>query len=143
MSQPLPSSERQEHSLSSSCLPGELSLFHAITEHIPDAAVFVVDQKYRYLLAGGGGLANTGMSPADFEGKYVANKVPPEMLEQLLLDYSTVFAGGTFIREHSVGSRSYRTRGRLIKGVNGALDVVLAISYDITNEAKVSGLSLF
>ncbi len=124
-------------------LPGEISLFRAITQNIPGAAVFVVDQDFRYLLAGGDGLKDAGMTPADFEGKFLANVIPPEQLNQALADYTTIFAGKTFVREHPVGPRFYRTRGRLIKGTNGTRDVALAVSYDITDEVKVTEVGQF
>lgn len=140
MSQPLPTWVTYEQTGTPSKLPGEISLYRAITEHIPGAAVFIVDQGFRYLLAGGGGLKDAGMSPADFEGKFLANVVPPDQLSTALADYTAILAGETFVREHSVGARFYRTRGRLIKGINGARDVALAVSYDITDELKVAKL---
>jgi len=124
-------------------LPGEISLFRAITQNIPGAAVFVVDQDFRYLLAGGDGLKEAGMTPADFEGRFLANVVPAELLSTYLADYTAIFAGETFVREHPVGARFYRTRGRLIKGTNGTRDVALAVSYDITDEVKVAELGQF
>lgn len=111
---------------------GNIALIRAITEHIPGSAVFVLDADFRYLFAGGDGLHNTGMSASDFEGKYLASVVPAELLNQYLADYTAIFAGRAFVREHSVGSRLYRTRGRLIKGNEGRRDLALAISYDIT-----------
>lgn len=138
MSQPLPSWVSYEQTGTPSRLAGEVSLFRAITEHIPGAAVFVLDQDFRYLLAGGGGLRDAGMTPSDFEGKFLANVVPPELLSQYLADYTAIFAGETFVREHPVGSRFYRTRGRLIKGINGNRDVAMAVSYDITDERKAT-----
>lgn len=143
MTQPLPAVVAYEQTGRSSGLPGEMSLYRAITEHIPGAAVFVVDQDFRYLLAGGGGLAVAGMTAADFEGKYLANVVPAQLLNQYLADYTAIFAGQTFVREHSVGTRFYRTRGRLIKGVNGTRDVALAVSYDITDERRVAEIGQF
>lgn len=137
MSQQLPSWVMCEQTGTPSTLPGEISLVRAITEHIPGAAVFVVNRDFRYLRASGGGLADAGFTPDDFEGKYLANVVPHELLNQYLADYTAIFAGESFIREHSVGSRLYRTRGRLIKGINGADDVALAVSYDITDECKL------
>jgi hypothetical protein len=143
MSQPLPSWVSYEQTGTPTRLAGEISLFRAITQHIPGAAVFVVDQDFRYLLAGGDGLRDAGMTPADFEGKFVANVVPPELLSQYLADYTTIFAGKTFVREHSVGSKFYRTRGRLIKGINGTRDVALAVSYDISDEQHVADVGQF
>lgn len=143
MSQPLPTWVKYEQTGTPGQLPGEISLFRAITEHVPGAAVFVLDQDFRYLLAGGGGLRDAGMTAEDFEGKYLANVVPAELLSQYLADYTAIFAGETFVRDHSVGARFYRTRGRLIKGTNGARDVALAISYDITDEIKVAEVSQF
>lgn len=143
MSQSLPSWVRYEQTGTPSALPGEISLFRAIAEHIPGAAVFIVDQDFRYVLAGGGGLHDAGMSAADFEGKFLANVVPAELLSTYLADYSAIFAGETFIREHPVGDRFYRTRGRLIKGIDGTRDVALAVSYDITHELQVTEVGQF
>ena len=128
------SSSRYENTDAPDAFPEGLSLFHAITEHVPIAAVFVLDQDFRYLLAGGGGLTAAGMTASDFEGRFLANVVPPEILNQYLADYSAIFEGRPFVREHSVGSRFYRTRGRLIKGADRTRDLALAISYDITEE---------
>ncbi|WP_429206734.1 PAS domain-containing protein [Massilia sp. UYP11] len=86
-------------------IPGELTLFQAITEHIPNAAVFVVDQDFRYVHAGGSGLRAANMRPEDFEGKFLANVVPNDLLKQYLSDYTAIFSGETFIREHTVGLR--------------------------------------
>lgn len=129
------------HTRTSNALPGEISLFNAITEHIPGAAVFVLDQDFRYLLAGGGGLQDAGMTAADFEGKFLADVVPAELLSTYSADYTAIFEGKTFVREHSVGARFYRTRGRLIKGVDGTRDVALAVSYDITDELTMAKVS--
>lgn len=54
---------------------------------MPAAAVFVVDQDFRYLLAGGDGLKDAGLTPADFEGKQLASVMAPESLKQALSDY--------------------------------------------------------
>jgi len=141
MNKPALTGMTQPHAAEPSMIPGELTLFQAITEHIPNAAVFVVDQDFRYVHAGGSGLRAAGMRPEDFEGKFLANVVPNDLLKQYLSDYTAIFSGETFIREHTVGLRSYRTRGRLIKGTNGARDFALAVSYDITDEAKISAIS--
>lgn len=115
-------------------LPRDLWLLRALTEYIPAAAFFVVDQDFRYLLAGGTALVDAGMTPENFEGKLVADVVPPELLGQYLADYTAIFAGKPFVREHPVAERFYTTHGKLIKGIAGSRDVALAISYDITHE---------
>lgn len=137
MRKPLPTSTLLKQPGVHAELPAAVALFRAITEQIPNAAVFVVDQNFRYLLAGGEALHTAGMQPSDFEGKYLATVTPEHQLNQYLADYTAIFAGETFVREHSVGQRFYRTRGRLIKGTNGMHDVAVAISYDITDERLV------
>ena len=114
-------------------VPSGLGLLRALTEHIPDAAVFVLDHSFRYVLAGGSGLIDVGMKTSDFDGKHLADVVPNELLSQYLADYTAIFAGGTFVREHSVGSTMYVTSGGLIKGINGRPDMAIAISYSIAN----------
>jgi PAS domain-containing protein len=143
MSQSLPTSVAHEQPVAPSGLPGGVLLFRALTEHIPDAAVFVLDEHFRYVLAGGSGLHDAGLCPSDFEGKHLIDVIPDELLSQYIADYTAIFAGGTFLREHSVGARFYRTRGRLIKGINGRADLALAISYDITNEQQVAEIGQF
>jgi PAS domain-containing protein len=143
MSQPRPPRLRYEKTGTPSELPGGISLARAIAEHIPGAAVFVLDQDFRYLLAGGEGLRNAGMTPSDFEGKHLADVVPAELLSQYVADYTAIFAGKIFVREHPVGSRFYRTRGRLLKGSNGTRDLALAVSYDITNEQELAKIGQF
>lgn len=137
MSQLLPGWVIYEQQGAPITLPEELSLYRAITKNIPSAAVFVVGQDFRYLLAGGNGLKNAGMMPSDFEGKFLAEVVPAEMLGQAIADYIIILSGAPFVREHYVGQRYYRTRGRLIKGTDGACDVALAVSYDITEEISL------
>lgn len=115
-------------------VPKHLWLVRALEQYIPAAAFFVVDPDFRYLIAGGTALAAAGLTPADFEGKQVAEVVPAELLSQYLADYTAIFDGKPFVREHSVGERLYTTHGKLIKGVHGSRDAALAISYDITHE---------
>jgi PAS domain-containing protein len=143
MSVPFSACSESEQTKASSESLGDITLIRAITEHIPGSAVFVLDTDFRYLFAGGEGLHNTGMTASDFEGKYLASVVPAELLNQYLADYTAIFEGRVFVREHSVGSRFYRTRGRLIKGTGSRRDLALAISYDITGEHQVanSGMS--
>nr|WP_314621670.1 PAS domain-containing protein [uncultured Noviherbaspirillum sp.] len=136
MSKQLPAWVKYEQTGAPTGLPGEVSLLRAIAEHIPAAAVFVLDQDFRYLLASGGGLLDAGMAPSDFEGRLLADVAPEELLSQYLADFTAIFAGESFVREHSVGPRFYRTHGKLIKGANGARDVALAVSYDITDRGK-------
>lgn len=138
MIQPSTAEMQHEDTVSRKQFPGGIALFRALTEHVPGAAVFVVNQDFRYLFAGGGGLQAAGMTPADFEGKYLGDVVPVEFLSQYLADYTAIFAGETFVREHFVGTRFYRTRGRLIKGANNARDLALAVSYDVTDELKTT-----
>lgn len=136
MTEHMPAWVKYEQTGAPTGLPGEVSLLRAIAEYIPAAVVFVLDQDFRYLFASGGGLRDAGMTPSDFEGKLLANVVPQDLLLQYLADYTSIFAGEPFVREHFVNTRFYRTHGKLIKGVNGARDVALAVSYDITNERE-------
>lgn len=115
-------------------VPQHLWLLRELADYIPAAAFFVVNQEFRYLIAGGTALASAGLSSADFEGKQVADVVPAELLSQYLADYAAIFDGRPFVREHPVGERFYVTHGKLLKGAPGSCDTALAISYDITHE---------
>lgn len=114
-----------------------LELYRTTALELPRAAIFLVDRDYRYVLAGGEGLASAGRSPADFEGRALADVIPAEALPQALLDYEAVFQNHTFTREHAVGDRVFQSHGKLVpQGVEPAAQYALVVSYDITERKQ-------
>lgn len=111
---------------------GALALYRAIAEQLPCGAVFVVDEDLRYVLAAGSGLRRAGFVPADFEGRTFEQACPPEQLAQFTADVRAVLAGGSFVREHGVGSQWYESHGAPLADAHGRVHAALVVSYDIT-----------
>lgn len=115
---------------------GDLGLYQRIAHELPHGAVFVVDHDLRYLVAQGTELAAAGLSPGHFEGRTVREAVPPSLADQHEADYRTVLGGGSFEREHEINGRHYRSYGMPLRDDDGAPQLALAVSYDITEEVR-------
>ena len=114
-----------------------LDLYKNTAMALPGAAVFLVDRQYRYVLAGGDGLASVGMTPADFHGRFVADMVPSELLERALSDFDKAFSDHTFTREHQVGERYFESHGKPFPRASGqGPQYALVVSYDITERKR-------
>ena len=117
----------------------KLRLLSSVSGELPYSAFFVVDEKLEYVLAGGEALAMTGYTPADFIGRRVCEMVPPASADQAKADYSSVFAGAPFVREHTVEGRDFESRGRLLQVEDdGGPDqrYALVVSYDVTERKQ-------
>lgn len=116
--------------------------YRSLIAELPGAAIFVVDSSYRYVIVGGEGIANAGMEAAQFKGRSALEMAPPGLRSQIKADFDAVFAGKTFVREHSAGERYFSTRGKPLYEADGSkVAYALAVSYDVT-ERKLSELRL-
>ena len=108
----------------------------AVAENLPHGAAFVVDHDLRYTLAGGQALGPAGLSPADLEGKTVAEVLPPEAAAGNAANYRRALAGETFRAEHAAHGRHYVTHGVPLRDAAGDVTAALAVSYDITDRVR-------
>ncbi|MDO7853876.1 PAS domain-containing protein [Hymenobacter convexus] len=104
----------------------------AVMENLPGAAVFIVGPSLRYQLAEGEALRQAGYAPADFVGRSVQERCPPEFWPDYQQHYQQALAGRPFEHEHQLGGRTFATRGRPLYDAAGVVMGVLAVSYDIT-----------
>jgi PAS domain S-box-containing protein len=109
----------------------------AVAAHLPAGAAFVVDQSLRYLLAEGTALRDAGFTPADFEGRTVAEAVGPELSPVYEARYRQALAGEPFEVEHTSHGRHYMTHGVPLRDAQGRVVAAMAVSYDITNRVRV------
>lgn len=112
------------------CHAGELA--EAAMSELPGAAAFVVDERLRYLLAGGRALQAAGLERSHFEGRTLADTLPAEQLAEHEADYRRALQGESFTREHRVGERQFVTHGVPLRGQDGMVRAALAFSCDIT-----------
>ena len=104
----------------------------ALITNLPGAAVFIVDQELRYQLAEGEALRAASYEPADFQGRLVREMAPPGQWSTYRRLYRQALAGRPFEHEHAQGGRTFLTRGVPLPGPGGAVEAVLAVSYDIS-----------
>lgn len=107
--------------------------FRAVAAHLPGAAVFVVGPDLRYRMAEGQALRDAGLTPADFEGKALAEALPPDRLADHERTYRQALAGEPFAWEHEAHGRHFVTHGLPLRDAAGAVTAALAVSYDITD----------
>ncbi|MBX9585410.1 MAG: PAS domain S-box protein, partial [Gemmataceae bacterium] len=108
----------------------------AVAANLPGAAVFVVGHDLRYQMAEGQGLRDAGLTPADYEGKVLAEALPPDLAAASEANCRRALGGEPFLTEHAVGGRHFVTRGVPLRGPDGAVSGVLAVSYDITDRKQ-------
>src|SRR5687768_16641542 len=56
--------------------------YRTLVEHFPNGGVFLFDRDLRYIVAGGTGLADSGLSKEMFEGKTIREVFPPEVADR-------------------------------------------------------------
>ncbi|HYH63885.1 MAG TPA: chemotaxis protein CheB [Urbifossiella sp.] len=108
----------------------------AVAANLPNGAVFVVDRGLRYVLAAGKALAPAGLTPADLEGKTLAEALPPALAAEYAALYRRALAGEPFRAEHDGNGRHYVTHGVPLRDAGGAVTAALAVSYDITDRKE-------
>ena len=106
--------------------------FRAVAANLPGAAVFVVGPDLRYAVAEGQAFRDAGFTPADFEGKTVAEAVGPDLAPGYEASYRKALAGEPFAWEHAAHGRHYLSHGVPLRDAAGAATAALAVSYDIT-----------
>lgn len=116
-------------------------LYRLVTQHLPAGAAFVVDHDLRYQLAEGQSLRDAGLKPQNVQGMTVFELLSGRYAAQVAQDYRSALAGGTFSREHAVGTRWFFTHGMPLQDSQGRIYAALAVSYDVT-PLKQAQLSL-
>ena len=112
------------------------ALYRALAANLPNGAAFVVGPDLRYRLAEGQALRAAGLSPADFEGKTLAEALPPELAARYEPHYRTALAGEHFRWEHEAHGRHYVSHGVPLRAADGTVYAALAVSYDITERKE-------
>jgi PAS domain S-box-containing protein len=101
--------------------------------HLPGGAAFIVDRDLRFRLAEGEALRAAGYRPEDFVGKTLAEAVGAERAARQEPHYRQALEGKAFSVEHEDDGHAYLTRGVPLRDASGAVDSVLALSFDITD----------
>jgi diguanylate cyclase (GGDEF)-like protein/PAS domain S-box-containing protein len=111
--------------------------YRTLVENFPDGLVLLFDTDMRYLVAGGGLLANIGMSPDMLEGKTLQEAMPPDAVALGEPLYRAILAGTApdEVEQH-YGGRIYRTQPVSLHNERGEVTAGMIISQDITERKQ-------
>ena len=112
---------------------------HPVVERFPDGAVIVFDTDFRYVCAGGQGLATVGLTRETIEGKTIYEVFPPEVVTYLERSYRRVLEGQKATVDIPFGDRTYHHRVAPLFGpdgeeIIGGLGFALDLSKDRQNQ---------
>lgn len=122
---------------SSTALIDSEARYRALAEQLPGAAVFVIDESLRFVMAGGDALAAAERAPQDFIGHCLDDVFDEETVVAYTPHLLAAFRGVAFEFEHRTFGRYYLTRGTPLRNVSGTVYGVLAVSSDITDRRRV------
>lgn len=122
---------------SSTALIDSEARYRALAEQLPGAAVFVIDDSMRFVMAGGEALLTAERAPQDFVGHRIDEVFDAETVAAYAPNLRKAFNGIAFEVEHRTFGRYYLTRGSPLRTVSGTVYGVLAVSSDITDRRRV------
>ncbi|MFP4060718.1 MAG: ATP-binding protein [Bacteroidales bacterium] len=108
-------------------------LYRDLAANLPNGAAFIIDREYRYILAEGQELKNTGMTTSKVEGKYMWDTLEPHLLEEYKANYEKALRGVPFKSEYQSHGGYFISSGTPLYDSNKKIYGVLIVSYDITD----------
>jgi PAS domain S-box-containing protein len=114
--------------------------YRALTEHLPDVAIFVFDQDLRYALATGAGLPQSAWRAEEIVGRTVFELFPPERAELLAASYRAALTGER-VRFEVDGSRGQPDHIWAVDVVpmrdpDGVVTGGMAVARDVTEQRR-------
>jgi PAS domain S-box-containing protein len=105
--------------------------YRALVVNLPEVIVALLDPELRLVVMEGGQLARRGLRPDDFEGRPLAETVPPAIYEQFEPVFRAALAGETQHFEYDGESVRYEVRVMPLPGEDGVIGA-FAVARDVT-----------
>ena len=110
--------------------------YRTLVEHFPNGSVFLFDRNLRYTLAGGTGLAASGLSREMFEGKTLTEIFPPEIAARDEPVLRAALAGITTRVEVPFGETTFAVHTLPVADEHGTLVGGMVMTQDITERKR-------
>ena len=108
-------------------------LYRTIARHLPSTVLLMFDRDLRFVLAGGGGLAEVGLTPEQIEGQLVEAHAMP----WLLPNYRQVFDGASTDEEIvRKDGRTYRVQLVPVRDEADQIFAGLMLAEDVTEQRR-------
>jgi PAS domain S-box-containing protein len=108
----------------------------SLIDHFPNGAVVLFDQDLRFVIAGGQGLTEAGMTPDSLEGKTVWEAFHPDIAAINDPMMRAALAGRASATEVDYAGRTYEVSARPIHNEEGEVVAGMTITYDISDRNK-------
>jgi two-component system cell cycle sensor histidine kinase/response regulator CckA len=115
------------------------ALYSTIVRNLPDAAILVVEQNLRYVLAEGPALALLGLSRDQVEGHTPAEVLDANMAALVEERYRRALAGEELTVECAYGDRTLWTRYVPLRDDGGRVQGAMELAFDITPRKALEG----
>jgi PAS domain S-box-containing protein len=110
--------------------------YRTLVEHFPGGGVFLYNEAFECVRAGGAGLSDVGLSPADVEGDRPRDRYPASIADEIEAHLGDAFEGRESDFEQSYMGRQYRVRTLPVRDVDGGIEQVMAVSQDVTEQRR-------
>jgi PAS domain S-box-containing protein len=117
-------------------LAAALERYQLLVENVPQGGVFLYDEDLTCVLAGGAGLADVGLDPDDVVGASPSERYPDAIATEIESALRDAFEGRTSEFEQSYRERQYRVWTLPVEGPDGAVDQVMAVSREVTDQKR-------
>ncbi|MGM3307071.1 PAS domain S-box protein [Anabaena sp. WFMT] len=111
-------------------------LYRSLVDNFPNGMVVLFDHNLRYLLVGGLGLANAGLSKVEMEGKTIWEIFPAEASKVIAPLLQQALAGESVIAEVPYRDRLYITHNIPVRNDQGSVIAGILMSQDITERKQ-------
>lgn len=105
-----------------------------ILDAFPGIAIIVFDREYRYLMAVGGALDETGLTKEGLMGKTIYELLPPDLVEYLEPFYADVFEGIANHLERTINHKVYDMYFRPVYDYAGNVQAGIIVNTDISQQ---------
>lgn len=108
----------------------------ALLRYLPGAAVHLLTPDLRFVFSGGQALATLGLTPAELEGRHVADVAPPELIAETAAVVPRVLAGEALDFEASFGGRDFLFSAVPWTEEDGGVGRILLLAFDVTERKE-------
>ena len=110
--------------------------YQALSENIPNGAVFLFDDDLQYVRARGTELEAVGLSPDEVEGRTPYDVFPEDLADELARYFTDALDGKSHSFTQTLGSSTYRNRTVPVEDDDGEITHGIALAQNVTEQIE-------
>lgn len=107
-------------------------LYRTLAESFPNGAVLLFDGELRYIIAGGAGIADSGLSQGGLEGKTIREALPKETCDAIEPHYRAALDGEARVFELEFLGRRHEVHVVPVRDEKGTVTAGMVMTQDVT-----------